>query len=155
MPATPRTPDIETAAMLLESIPSLMRSIREEFSSVSDSKVSIGQFRVMCMLREEPQTNGELASATGVAAPTMSRLIDAFETRGLVERRKSKADRRQQSLVLTTQGRRETDRIREAIRLRMAARIARLPENRRKTLFDGLKVLEELFENDPGKGRSH
>ncbi len=155
MPATVRSPEIETAAMLLEAIPSLMRSIRDEFSSVSNSKVSLGQFRVMCMLRDEPQTNGDLAHAIGVAAPTMSRLIDAFEARGLVERRKSEADRRQQSLSLTSQGRRETDRIRDAIRLCMAARIAKLPEHRRKTLFDGLKVLEELFEKDAAIGRSH
>jgi DNA-binding MarR family transcriptional regulator len=47
----------------------------------------------------------QLAQALGVAAPNMTALLHRLEARGLLERQRSEVDRRRQTIVLTTAGR--------------------------------------------------
>ena len=47
----------------------------------------------------------ELASAAGVTPPTATRILDALERRGIVERRRVPEDRRGVTITLTPGGR--------------------------------------------------
>ncbi len=47
----------------------------------------------------------DLAQALGIEGPSLVRLLDNLERRGLIERREDEADRRARAIYLTSQGR--------------------------------------------------
>src|SRR4051794_40759410 len=98
----------ENATLLLETVPRAMRNIRTEMRGVAEGKFTVPQFRILNQLRREPLTNRELASWMGVTPPTMSRMIEALETKSLIQRERSESDLRVQRLTLTPLGKRET-----------------------------------------------
>jgi MarR family transcriptional regulator for hemolysin len=53
----------------------------------------------------------ELAEALGIQGPSLVRLLDALERRGLIERREQEGDRRARGIYLTQSGRRLQQRI--------------------------------------------
>lgn len=64
-------------------------------------------FHVLRQLGEtDGQTSKEIATATMVAAPTLTGVVDTLEKDGLLERRRSDVDRRVVRLHLTAAGRR-------------------------------------------------
>jgi DNA-binding MarR family transcriptional regulator len=73
-----------------------------------------------------PRTLGELAAAEQVRPPTMTRIVQALEDRGLVRRKRDSEDGRVHHLRATAKGR----RVLQAGRERRVRRLA--------ALFDGL-----------------
>lgn len=53
----------------------------------------------------------ELAEALGIQGPSLVRLLDALERRGMIERREQESDRRVRGIYLTQAGRRLQQRI--------------------------------------------
>ena len=53
----------------------------------------------------------ELAAALGIEGPTLVRLLDGLERRGLIERREGEADRRARGIFLTPDGRELMERV--------------------------------------------
>ncbi|TXL81574.1 MarR family transcriptional regulator [Vineibacter terrae] len=69
----------------------------------------------------------ELAAALGIEGPSLVRLLDGLERRGLIERRETDADRRARGIYLTPAGRdleKRAARTSGAIQRRMLAAIA-------------------------------
>jgi MarR family transcriptional regulator for hemolysin len=69
----------------------------------------------------------ELAAALGIEGPSLVRLLDGLERRGLIERRESDADRRARGIYLTPAGRdlqKRVARTSAAIQRRLLASIA-------------------------------
>jgi DNA-binding MarR family transcriptional regulator len=73
---------------------------------------------------------GELADRAEIAAPTASRMIDALEREGMIERQRSETDRRVTTITMTAKGREM-----------FAAKQARI-EARRDEMFRSLSAEE-------------
>lgn len=61
--------------------------------------------------RQDGITHRELAERLGIEAPTLVRLIDRMEDEGLLQRCASETDRRVKHLHLSSNGRKEVERI--------------------------------------------
>src|SRR5689334_4120251 len=97
----------DTARLLLETIPSLMRGIggtMRQSKIGDDEQLTMGQLRMLEMISCAPFSLGELASRHHVTPSTMSRAIDVLVRRDWVERRSDPNDRRQVILTLTPDG---------------------------------------------------
>lgn len=88
----------------------------------------------------------DLASCAGIAPPTATRILDALERRGIVERRRSADDRRGVSVTLTGFGREILSSEDEWLRSRQREFYARLPEGERTVIPDLLLRLAGLID---------
>lgn len=141
------TPE-ECARNLLDSIPRWMNSLRGEMRSVPRSSLSVPQFRILNRLSQRGQTNQELAEWMGVAAPTMSRMVETLVGQGLLSRAPDPRDGRKQVLSLTARGQREAERIRAAVRVQLVERIGLFEPWERESLNASIELLNTLFNSN-------
>lgn len=87
-----------------------------------------------------------LATAEQIRPPSMTRIVDALESDGLVERRVDEADRRSSRVTLTAAGRRELATIRNRKTAFLEQRLSALSESERLALARALDILERLAE---------
>jgi DNA-binding MarR family transcriptional regulator len=79
-------------------------------------ELSLPQYHVLEALRDADELSvGELAEAGGVAAPTVTRMLDCLARDGLVTRRHSDVDRRSVLVALTSEGREAVERAHAAV----------------------------------------
>jgi DNA-binding MarR family transcriptional regulator len=94
-----------------------------------------------------PLTLGDLAAAEQVRPPTMTRIVNALEERGLVVRTKSVADARTAQISATQSGKRLLMEGRER-RVRVLARqIASLSQRDRAALDRAAAILGDLIQS--------
>jgi DNA-binding MarR family transcriptional regulator len=67
--------------------------------------IEVRHFGALTALAGGVPSQRELADRLGVSGPVVVELVDALETRGMVERRRDPADRRSNALVVTETGR--------------------------------------------------
>jgi DNA-binding MarR family transcriptional regulator len=70
------------------------------------AELTLAQVRVLRRLAKEPRTLGRLGADLMLAPPSITRLVDRLEERGLIERRRDGEDRRKVLATLTPEGRR-------------------------------------------------
>ena len=70
------------------------------------AELTLAQVRVLRRLAKEPQSLGQLGTDLALAPPSMTRLVDRLEERGLIARRRDGEDRRKVVATLTDEGRR-------------------------------------------------
>jgi DNA-binding MarR family transcriptional regulator len=70
------------------------------------AELTLVQVRVLRRLAREPRSLGQLGADLMLAPPSMTRLIDRLEERGLIERRRDDEDRRKVLATITADGRR-------------------------------------------------
>jgi DNA-binding MarR family transcriptional regulator len=78
--------------------------------------VSRSEAGLLAKLEGGPQQITALAAHEGLAQPTITRLVENLETRGLVRRERGPEDRRVVRVFLTDDGRRAVDEIRARFR---------------------------------------
>lgn len=93
-----------------------------------------------------PVRLGDLAAHEGVTAPTQSRLVASLEHQGLLQRMPDTEDRRATLLAITTQGRRQLERLRGERSAFLVAQLGRLSREQRQALATALDALEALAE---------
>lgn len=110
-----------------------------------DGELSLPQYHLLDALRSLPDPRcGELAEAAGVAASTVSRMIDTLVRDGLVERRGSATDRRAVQIVLTERGAELHARKREEVEAKLTRMFGSLSPAERESaqrLLERLAVL--------------
>jgi DNA-binding MarR family transcriptional regulator len=94
----------EFAAALEELWRAVLRSTGRGVPG-GETELTLSQFNMMSALGEGRSKVTEVAAAADVAPPTATRALRALEHRGFVERRRTAADGRHVTVVLTPAGR--------------------------------------------------
>jgi DNA-binding MarR family transcriptional regulator/ribosomal protein S18 acetylase RimI-like enzyme len=110
------------------------------------SPFSLAEARVLYELahRDQP-TAAALCKDLGLDAGYLSRILRGFERGGLIDRRPSTADGRQNLLALTLDGRAAFGRLEQATRGQVGAMLGVLPEDGRRRLLDAMRTIETLL----------
>ena len=135
-------PDLDPSAC--EAFLHLLRAGDEAYRQSEDffngHSISPGRFTVLMLLSENlgagslPQTPAELAEKAGVTRATITGLVDTLERDGLVTREHDSDDRRMMRVHMTPKGHATLREVLPGHFKRMAALMAPLSENERKTL---------------------
>ena len=70
------------------------------------AQLTLAQVRVLRRLAKQPRSLSQLGSDLALAPPSMTRLVDRLEARGLIARSRDDTDRRKVVATLTDEGRR-------------------------------------------------
>ena len=144
--STAPTLEFESAALLMEVVPRVMRLIRTEMRSHRTPGLSVPQFRTLTYLyRHEGASLSEVAEHIGLKLPSTSRNIDALVARKLVIRRSLARDRRYISLRLSANGLAELRRTRRITEARLAEALAVLLPEQQASVVEALKWLGQVF----------
>ena len=142
MPERRQPPLHDLAARLHGAAIRLLRRVRREDAAMG---LPPGQASALSVLVfGGAAASGELARIEQVRAPTMTRMIDALEQRGLVRREADPADRRSVRVVATAAGVRVMQAGRERRVRALAQSLGQLGSRERATLAAAAAILERL-----------
>jgi len=139
---------VETCAReLLETVPVIMRFIRDQVRRRRAAGLSLPQFRTLIFVnRTKDASLSAVAEHLGLSLPAMSRLINGLVTGGLMARQVVSTNRRQIALTLTGRGRIILEKVRKEIRLRLADALKTLPGTEQKSIQRTMRVLHKVFD---------
>lgn len=139
---------VELAGELVVALSAILRRTRQSLGDLTPSQLSA----LTTIDESAPLRLGELAAHEGVAAPTMSRVVDALLSKGLVERTRDPDDARSSLLTVSESGRRNlhhTVGTRAAV---LAAHLASLDAASADAIRRALPALRVLIERlQPGR----
>jgi len=105
-------------------------------------EASVVQLRALTVLAELQVANlMQLADRMSVTVSTTSRLVDRLVAAEFVDRRPSEQTRREISICLTETGRAVLQQYDDLRVEKLRTRLAQLPDDRRKVVYDGLSEL--------------
>lgn len=138
---------LDCAHAIIRIVPRLSRVLRKDLRLHSAGVFTEPQFRVMARLyREGGQSLSALAQSQGVSLPTMSKLTQGMEARGLIFRERDDSDKRKIVLQLTDEGRRIYESLLEHTERHVVDWITGLDAETYATIIAGLQALNEAFE---------
>lgn len=130
------------AAVILETIPPLMGSIREEVRKHRGPGLSMPQFRSLMFIHRHPECSvSAVAQFLGLALPATSKQVDTLVRRGLVRREAHPSDRRRVTLRVTAKGESLRQAVRQQTQGYLAQRLAALSANEREQLAQAMRSL--------------
>ncbi|OPZ94635.1 MAG: putative HTH-type transcriptional regulator YusO [Firmicutes bacterium ADurb.Bin419] len=88
----------------------------------------------------------DLSDRMGISNSTVSGIVDRLEKQGIVERLRSKEDRRVVRVNVTSEYRAEAKIKFEIIEKRLGAVMNKATDEEVKSVFDGLEILKKLIE---------
>jgi DNA-binding MarR family transcriptional regulator len=103
---TTNSHDDSRAALLRAYLDSVTLSEALQTQIWHAAELTLVQVRVMRRLARQPQSLGQLGAELALAPPSMTRLVDRLEERGLIGRQRDVDDRRKVVATLTDEGRR-------------------------------------------------
>lgn len=116
-----------------------------------EEALTLSQYALLQGLSERSEARVvELASAAGVTPPTATRILDALERRGIVERRRVPEDRRGVTITLTPSGSELLAVQHTWLRARQESFYDALPAGERDVAADLLLRLAELIDELAG-----
>jgi DNA-binding MarR family transcriptional regulator len=147
MPAAPPLIDLSRLASHLRlSVFRASRTLRRE----SQSGISPTMLAALSTIeRHGPITAGALAAHEQVRKPTVTRILGALVSEGLVERTPDPLDRRVSWVQLTPAGRTRMRRIRRRSDRYLAQRLQRLDPDDLATLERAAEILDRVTEPKP------
>lgn len=117
-----------------------LRQARADAEELTPSQLSA----MGVLLREGELQIGELAAFEQVRAPSMTRLVDHLEGRGLLRRTPSPTDKRACVVGLTEQGSQLLDANRQRRNEWLAVRLEKLTEDERHCLRSAIPILLKI-----------
>jgi DNA-binding MarR family transcriptional regulator len=142
--------DLEPAELAARFRQTLMPLVRQLRTNV-EAGMTPGQMSALATVsREGPISLGDLAAAERVTPPMATKLANALEEKGLVERLSCADDKRVVRLQVATEGRKLLDRSRRRRDAWLARRFAALTEAEREALAEAITVIERI--NQVGDG---
>jgi DNA-binding MarR family transcriptional regulator/GNAT superfamily N-acetyltransferase len=111
-----------------------------------DSPFSLTEGRVLYELahRDRP-TATDVCASLGLDAGYLSRILSAFEKRGLIKKTPSESDGRQSLLALTGKGRVQFTPLESRANEQVSSMLAKLSENEQGQLIGSLQMVEKLL----------
>lgn len=138
----------QCAQAVMETVPLVMRAIREEMRRRGAPLLSIPQLRTLAYLYRCPGSClFQLAEHLGVTRPTASVVVERLVRRGMVTRAANPQERRRVVLKLTPLGTRHFRRARQSTQTWMATALSRLSPARLRRIMQGVTLLGEPFES--------
>jgi DNA-binding MarR family transcriptional regulator len=137
----------QCAHEILETVPVVMRYIRDQVRRRQAGGLSLPQFRTLTFLKRVRNASlSAVAEHLGLSLPAMSRLINGLVAGRLVGRQTVSTNRRQVALTLTARGRVTLEEARGKIRLRLAEAVKDLAPAEQKTILRAMGILQEVFD---------
>jgi DNA-binding MarR family transcriptional regulator len=134
----------EVAARLRLGVMRLARRLRQHApGNVSQSQLSA----LATLVRDGAMPLGDLAAAERVQPPTITRIVDALGTAGLVSRRQATEDRRVVHVEATREGRALVEAVRRRRDTYLAQRLNALDAEEIALLARAAELLEKLCED--------
>lgn len=120
----------------------LLRMLRrgEEDDSLSAPRLSA----LSVIASAGPMSLAGLAAAEQVKPPTMSRIVEALVTQGLITREAKAGDRRSVCIAITAEGRALLDAGRARRMRLLVERLSGLADSERRALARGVELLERI-----------
>ncbi len=125
------------------------------FNRFHKAGLSATQFMILNILPEDDSgaTMGSLAARTNLKPATIAQTVDSLEERGMVNRTRSKEDRRSVQVRITSQGTKLQNTAAGQFREHIASLFCGMPKKDRAALVLGLESLVlAANRNDLGKG---
>ena len=141
-PGLPEEKTVSVANRLNSAAIHLLRRISQEDRATGLSAARLSALSVV--VYGGPLTVGDLARRERVAAPTISRLVEALVQKGLLTREARAGDRRVVQLLATPRGRRVLEQGRARRILRLAGELRALPAGELLALEKAVGILERL-----------
>jgi DNA-binding MarR family transcriptional regulator len=149
--------DVEVAAAIgacgpdtdgfLDAFDAFAQAVRRARGAPSEQALTLSQYALLRGLADREQARvRELAEDAGITASTATRILDALERRGVVERARSSEDRRAVTITLTSPGRELLMGQDAWLRDRQRRFYARLPSSERALAPDLLIRLAALID---------
>ena len=125
----------------------------QAFDDAVGRRLGLGPADLRCLdwLADGPKTAGQLATATGLRPAATTALIDRLTRRGLVERVRSNADRRQVIVQMTPLGIEQTGALYRPLVEEGQDLMASLADRDLAMMRDYLNVITELTDRHRGK----
>lgn len=143
MPQHARAPRIEMIRHFNRFYTREIGVLREGFL---DSPFSLTEGRVLYELaRRENPTATTVRSRLGLDAGYLSRILSAFEKRGLIKKSPSADDGRQSLLALTDAGRRKFTPLEARSNQQVGGMLARLSDSEQRQLIAAMQSIEKLL----------
>jgi DNA-binding MarR family transcriptional regulator len=136
--------DLDPADLAARFRAALMPLVRQLRTNVEPGMTPGQMSTLATVARQGPIALGDLAAAERVTPPMATKIANALEEKGLVERLPCQDDRRIVRVGLTTEGRRLLDRSHRRRNTWLAQRFAALGEEERVALAEAVAVFERL-----------
>jgi DNA-binding MarR family transcriptional regulator len=137
----------QCARDVLDTVPLVMRFIRDQVRLRRSAGLSLPQFRTMVFLKRTRRASlSAVSEHLGLSLPAMSRLINGLVRGGLLERETVLTNRRQVALTLTSRGQTTLEKARSEIRLHLAASLKQLTAADQKAVQDTMRLLRRVFD---------
>ncbi len=137
----------QCARDVLDTVPLVMRFIRDQVRLRRTAGLTLPQFRTMVFLKRTRRSSlSAVSEHLGLSLPAMSRLINGLVRGGLLERETVPANRRQVALTLTNKGQITLEKVRGEIRLHLAASLKQLTAADQKAVQDAMSLLRKVFD---------
>ncbi len=140
----------ETAMLVLDNVPALMRLLRTKFREKKAGRLSMAQFHTLAFVdMEQGASLSEAARHIGLGLPSMSKQVEALVDRGLLTRSVHGEDRRRICLALTPRGKQELDVAYLHTQGYFTEKFAELTETERQQIVAAMNVMKKLFVLNP------
>jgi DNA-binding MarR family transcriptional regulator len=131
---------------MLETVPVVMRFIRDQVRRGRATGLSLPQFRTLTFLdRVKDSSLSAVAGHLGLSLPAMSRLINGLVAGGLVRRQTVSTNRRQIALTLTAGGQAALEKVRSEIRRQLAGWLRTVSVPEQKNIRRAMRSLHDVF----------
>lgn len=134
--------NFDTANRLHSAAIHLLRRLRREDAATGLAPARLSALSVLAF--GGPMNLTTLAAIEQVQAPTMTKVVQALESEGLVRRARDARDARGTRLAATARGRRIMEEGRRRRVRRLAEDLARLPASERALLAQAADILERV-----------
>lgn len=140
-------PHDHCARAVLETVPLLMRTIRQEMRQQRPAELSLPQFRTLHILQRHPGSSlSQLAARLDLTLASASKLIDVLVKHDLVFREASQTDRRKIVLLLTEYGSNTLATVEQSTHARLIDVLSALPEDEQQIITHAMHTLQSILE---------
>jgi DNA-binding MarR family transcriptional regulator len=140
-----------TAEVVLDTVPPIMRVVRDHMRAGRAEGVSVPQFRALLYVRRNPGTDlSSVAEHMGASMPAVSELVSRLVRDGLVARELDPRSRRRVRLTLSPDGERQLGEARERTLEWLAGRVASAAPEQLERIEAALRDLRSALEDTVG-----